>query len=339
MSIYSTKAMAVAMRQDKKAGTFLMDKFFGKVDPKIGKTVEIDIIKGKRRIAPFQTPRVEGELVEKRGHSTREYTPAYVKPKQELQATDVVDDRIAGESQYSLKSPQEREAEALATQLNDLEDMIIRREEWMCAQQLVNGYVDVKGKGVDYRIELGMEASHKITVATAWSDKANATPISDIGFAVSLISKDAGISANSVVGNAATIEEMLETTNFKDRLNTRRMELGTVKPEQYGENAAYYGDIFIQGKRLEIWSYDEWYVDENGDEQPMLPDGKVIVTSDKADFRRHYGAIKDKKAGWAAIPRFPKTWDQEDPSITWIMVQSAPLPAAHQIDAICVLTV
>lgn len=339
MSIYNTKAMARAMRQDKKAGTFLMDKFFGTVDPQIGKTVTIDIIKGKRRLAPFQTPRVEGELVEKQGHSTREYTPAYVKPKQELTASEVVDDRIAGDNEYSLTSPQEREALALATQLIDLEDMIIRREEWMCAQQLVNGYVDVVGKGVNYRIDLGMEASHKITVSVAWSEVATATPFSDLGDAVTLISKDAGISANAVIANSDTIEEMLDTTDMKDKLNNRRMELGQIDPTQFGENATYYGDIVVKGKRLEIWSYDEWYEDAAGTEQPMIPDGKVVVTSDKADFRRHYGAIKDKKAGWAAIPRFPKVWDVEDPSITWIMVQSAPLPAAHQIDAICVLTV
>ena len=339
MSIYSTKAMAKAMRQDKPAGTFLMDLLFSKVDPKIGMTVTIDIIKGKRRMAPFQTPRVEGALVEKLGHSTREYTPAYIKPKQELTASSVVDDRIAGDNEYSMTSPQEREAIALAAQLNDLENMIIRREEWMCAQQLVNGYVDVIGTGVNYRIDLGMEASHKITVSPVWSEAATAKPSSDISDAVKLISKDAGISANVLLGNSSTIEEMLNTTDMKEMLNTRRLDLGLIVPEQFGENATYYGDIVVNGKRLQVWSYDEWFEDENGTEQPMIPNDKIVVTSTNADFRRHYGAIKDKKAGWASVPRFPKVWDVEDPSITWIMVQSAPLPAAHQIDAIVVLSV
>jgi len=339
MSIYSTKAMAAAMRQNKKLGQFLLDMFFAKVDPRIGKTVEIDIIKGKRRMAPFQTPRVEGKLIEKLGFSTREYKPAYVKPKQELNAIEMTDNRSAGESAYSLQSPQEREKQALSDQLNDLEDMISRREEWMCAQQLVNGYVDVVGEGVNYRVDLGMEASHKITVTTLWTDIA-AKPMSDIGDAIALISQDAGISANVVLGNSDTIELFLNSPDTKDKLNTRRIELGQISPEQYGENATYYGDVFIKGKKMQIWSYDEWYIDDaSGNELPMLPDGKVVVTSTNADFRRHYGSIKDKKAGYAALPRFPKTWDQEDPDITWIMVQSAPLPAAHQIDAICVLSV
>jgi len=84
---------------------------------------------------------------------------------------------------------------------------------------------------------------------------------------------------------------------------------------------------------------DEWYVDDNDIDQPMIPDNKVIVTSSKADARRHYGAIKDKKAGFAAVPRFPKIWDEEDPAAEFLMVQSAPLPAFHQIDAVVVLTV
>jgi hypothetical protein len=41
---------------------------------------------------------------------------------------------------------------------------------------------------------------------------------------------------------------------------------------------------------------------------------------------RTYGAIKDRKAGLKALARFPKVWDAEDPSATFTMMQSAPLP-------------
>jgi hypothetical protein len=40
---------------------------------------------------------------------------------------------------------------------------------------------------------------------------------------------------------------------------------------------------------------------------------------------RCYGAIRDKRAGLAAMSLFPKMWDQEDPSVTYTMTQSAPL--------------
>jgi len=238
-----------------------------------------------------------------------------------------------------LQTAAERGQTKLAEELADLEDMVIRREEWMAAQQMINGYVDVKGTGVDYRIDLGMDASHKITVSTSWSDATNSTPLSDVSDGVRLIAKDAGIGADAIIGNSAAIELFLNSTEVMAKLNTRRIDLGLLKPSEMGDGVSYYGDVFAGGKTVGVYSYDEWYVDDNDIEQPMIPDNKVIVTSSKADARRHYGAIKDKKAGFAAVPRFPKIWDEEDPAAEFLMVQSAPLPAFHQIDAVVVLTV
>lgn len=336
VSIYTTRAMAAAMRQDKKTGNWLLDTFFSKVDPVIADTVDIDIIKGKRRMAPFQSPKIEGQIVEKMGFSTNTYKPAYIKIKDELSASSVVENRVAGESIYSLMSAEEREKILLAEQLNDFEQMIVRREVWMGAQQLINGYVDVVGKGVNYRIDLLMESSHKITLTGTdmWTDKTNSDPDADIADGIRLIQKDAGISANIIVGNSATMEVYTSHPKVKDSLNTRRIETGLINPKDLGEGVSYYGDRIIAGKVIAVYGYDDWAEDENGDEQPMFADGRVIVSSTNADARRHYGAIKDKKAGYVAIPRFPKIWEVEDPSATWLMVQSAPLPAFHQIDAI-----
>lgn len=341
ISIYSTRAMAAAMRQDKPTGHFLLDTLFVKVDPVIAGTVDIDIIKGKRRIAPFQSPRVEGKLVEKLGFTTNSYKPAYVKPLEQLSAEEVVNNRIAGESIYSLKSPQERAQILLAQQLNNMEDMIARREEWMCAQQLVNGYVDVIGDGVNYRIDLLMDATHKTTLAgTDKWDNAASDPDSDITDAVRLISKDAGLSANIMIGNTATMGVYVKHAKVKDNLNTRRIDLGMIAPQDMGEGVSYYGYVNVDGKIIDLYGYDNWYVDDSDVEQPMIPNGQVIITTTKADFRRHYGAIVDLDAvdelgtSIVALPRFPKKWREKNPSADFLLVQSAPLPAAHQIDAI-----
>lgn len=335
ISIFASRAMAAAMRQEKKTGAFILDLLFSKTEPVTSETVDIDIIKGKRRMAPFQSPRVEGKLVEKLGFTTNSYKPAYIKPKKVLESADIVNNRASGESVYALQSPEERASMKLAEELTDLEDMIIRREEWMACQQIVNGYVDVVGDGVNYRIDLLMDADHKITLTGTdiWTD-AGSNPNSDIGTAVQLISKDAGKSANVMIGNTTTMDVYVNHAKVQNTLNTRRIDLGMIKPEDMGDGVSYYGYVTVNGKQLDLYGYDNWYIDDNGVEQPMIPDGQVVITSTKADFRRHYGAIKDKKAGFAAIPRFPKTWDEEDPDATWLMVQSAPLPAAHEIDAI-----
>ena len=38
-----------------------------------------------------------------------------------------------------------------------------------------------------------------------------------------------------------------------------------------------------------------------------------------------YGAIMDRRAQLQALSMFPKVWDEEDPSVTYSMTQSAPL--------------
>jgi len=335
IDIFQTRVMVAAMRQEKKTGRFLLDTLFSRVDTHDTETVDIDIIKGKRRMAPFQTPRVEGKLVEKLGFTTNSYKPAYIKPKKVLEASEIIENRTAGQNVYAMQTPQQRATLKLAQELNELEDMITRREEWMCAQQLVNGYVDVVGDGVNYRVDFNLDPNHKVVLAGTdiWTDTA-AEPNKDLATWARLISKDAGVSANMLIGNSTTIGTYIEHPNVKESLNTRRIDLGMIKPEDLGDGVSYFGQIAVDGKVLDVYSYDEWYVDDAGVERSMIPDGQVVLTSTKADFRRHYGAIRDKKAGYAALPRFPKTWEQEDPSMEFLMVQSAPLPAIHQVDAI-----
>jgi len=335
IDIFQTRVMVAAMRQEKKTGRFLLDTLFSRVDTHDTETVDIDIIKGKRRMAPFQTPRVEGKLVEKLGFTTNSYKPAYIKPKKVLEASEIIESRSAGQNVYATQTPQQRATLKLAQELNELEDMITRREEWMCAQQLVNGYVDVVGDGVNYRVDFNLDPDHKVVLAGTdiWTDTA-AEPNKDLATWARLISKDAGVSANMLIGNSTTIGTYIEHPNVKESLNTRRIDLGMIKPEDLGDGVSYFGQIAVDGKVLDVYSYDEWYVDDAGVEKSMIPDGQIVLTSTKADFRRHYGAIRDKKAGYAALPRFPKKWEQEDPSMEFLMVQSAPLPAIHQVDAI-----
>ena len=40
---------------------------------------------------------------------------------------------------------------------------------------------------------------------------------------------------------------------------------------------------------------------------------------------RGFGAIRDKRAGLQALEVFSKMWEEEDPSVEYLMSQSAPL--------------
>ena len=107
MNIYKTVAMLRAMNpnQGEVTNNFLLDTLFQTIELSATETVEIDIIKGDERLAPFCTPIVGGKLMEEQGFKTNVYTPAYVKPMFTITAANAITDRVAGESPSSESSP------------------------------------------------------------------------------------------------------------------------------------------------------------------------------------------------------------------------------------------
>ena len=91
--------------------------------------------------------------------------------------------------------------------------------------------------------------------------------------------------------------------------------------------------------RLELYTYAESFVDQDGNAQDILAPLDVVGTGPGLQGVRCFGAIKDKRAGLKALEMFPKMWDVEDPSVTYTMTQSAPLMVPAQPNASFKLTV
>ena len=182
IDIYDTRAMLAAMQQEAPTNQFIIDTLFTRVETFDTEYVDIDIVKGDEKLAPFVAPIVEGRVVKESGFKTNTYKPAYVKPKYITNAADIIRDRLAGESAYATSSASNRAAVRLAKQLKEGTNKITRREEWMAAQAITEGTVTVQGDGIDMVIDFGLSASHKITLSGAdlWSDATNSNPIMDI---------------------------------------------------------------------------------------------------------------------------------------------------------------
>ena len=87
------------------------------------------------------------------------------------------------------------------------------------------------------------------------------------------------------------------------------------------EGAVYQGML----GSYRLWTYAGWYIDAGGTEQQIWPDNTVVLVGDALEGVQAYGAIRDLKAGVAAGPYFFKSWEEENPSVRWILMQSAPL--------------
>ena len=96
-----------------------------------------------------------------------------------------------------------------------------------------------------------------------------------------------------------------------------------------GMVAAYLGSIGMH----DYWQYTQKYELENGTIGDLFPSfGVAVIAPDVFAGAMTHGAIRDNTA-LRALPRFPKMWDQEDPSVTFLMTQSAPLPVPREVNA------
>lgn len=336
IDLFGTRTMLRALEERRPAKQFLLDTFFSKIELSDTASVDIDVIKKGRKMAPFVNPLKEGKLVEGEAFTTNTFKPPYVKLKRPTTAADLLNRNI-GEALYSGISPAQRAAARLAEDLADFQDMVERREEWMARSALTTGQIAVVGEGVSATIDFGMDASHKPVLAGAalWS-AGTANPIKDLRDWKTLTAKDAGVAATDVVMGDDALENFISHADVQTKMDNRRFNLGRVEFAQSFDGVEYYGNI----EGVDIWRYSEWFTpDGGGADVAMVPTDGVIFGSRRARTARHYGAIMDLQAGLMPLRWFAKSWQANDPSAQILLLQSAPLVAMHQVDAFVYATV
>ena len=334
ISMFETRTMLAAMEKMFFPKTFLLDMFFKVKNTFTTENVDIDIIKGKRRLAPFVSPLLEGKVVDRAGITTRSFKPPYIKEKMRFSGSDILK-RQAGETIYQGNSdPSTRAQQQLGKDLLELDSMITRREEWMAAKALFEGKVQCKGDGIDVQVDFLRDANLIITLNNLFWGDADGVPITNLKAWKMLVAKLSGIVPDALILGEDVVMPFLENAQVQKFMDKTKITLGQINPQELPSGATYYGSV----ESLDIYSYSEWYLDDNGALQPMVPAKKILLGSTRARAERLYGAIQDLEAT-AAVARFPKSWETKDPSARWIMLQSAPIPAPLDTDAFLTATV
>jgi len=346
INLFETRTMLETFEQIKPVRTWFLSMFFAITNTSNTKTVDIDVIKGKRRLAPFVAPNRQGVMVERKGYRTDTFKPPYVKPKMITTAEDILK-RQPGNIIYAPNSsPAIMAAEQMGKDMAELDEMITRREEWMAAKALMDGQIRVIGEGVDKTIDFGMDADAKpvLSGTSLWTDHTNATPLDDLNDWAEQTTKKSGKNVNiCVMGTTAwrnfmKCDSVIGTTGGgKNLFSMRAVDIGEINPRNLPDGSRYKGRLTEVG--VDVYTYDEWYIDdESGIEEPLVPANKVMLGATNARCERNYAAIRDLGA-MAPMARFPKSWEENDPSERFLMVQSAPLMVPVEIDAFLSATV
>lgn len=340
IDLYEPITMMDALEVRKAPKTFFKDTFFSGAPDKTHstKTVLVDKIRFGEEIEVYVAPTHKGKAVGREGYKTNQVETAYVKPFRPLTFQDLVP-RSPGESldvSGQTDRLRSKAAAALGQDLQYLDDRIVRREEAMCAEVLQAGTINVVGEGVNFTVDFLMPAENKGTLvgAALWTDAASNPYTWMYGLFRGMNVRGWRTPKKMVLGGNV-IDPFLNNAAVKDRLSTQRaIDSGRINPRQLADGTTFLGEINVNGFMIDVYGYDFSYT-ENGVRTYAMPQDKIIVGPGETTNHFCYGAIQDIQAvrqGLAESKRFPKVYEEENPSALFTMIQSAPMPNFREAD-------
>ncbi len=341
----TTTLVGVIRNQQVEEPTYWLDLAFPRQITFDTEEIQFDQVTATRKLAPFVAPTHQGKVQTRKGFSAKSFRPAYVKPKDILVPSRALT-RMAGEQLTGALSAGARWNAHLAELLRLQREEIERRWNWMAAQAVINGSVTVSGD--DYpttSVDFGRHADNTMTlVGTAQWDDSAANPLGNIETIRSTVLKKSGRGVTRLTFGVNAWAEFIEDDNVLALLrNDVRNSPDTNFNARLGEgNPAEFRGV-LQGKgvaSLELYTYSDTYETDNaGTEADYLDPDWVVATGPGIQGVRCFGAIMDAKAGLAAMAMFPKMWENDDPSVTYVMTQSAPLMVPAQPNGSAVMKV
>ena len=338
MPDYTTREMMAARDLTPPVRTFLQNTFFPDSNTHVTEKVEFDVRKGKRVMAPFVAPRVGGKVLTRQGFHTNQFTTPKIAPERPLTIDDI-STRAIGENIYSQRTPEERENELLAKDYTDLEESIARRREWMCRQILFEGKIDIQDEdeGLDIQVDFGFTNKYVLTTDQFWS-LATINPLPLFRNIRKDIIKKTGVAPDIAVFSGDMIEDFITNKFIVEAVNKLNMKNVVIEPRVVDPALTFYGRI--QELDMDIYSYDEWFLNDEGDEEAIVPSGHVLIGHSKGEGAIEYGAvtqIEDKKFVTYEGELVPKQYADEKNEVKMFRLTSRPLPRPYDVDSWAVI--
>lgn len=296
-----------------------------------------------RKLAPFVAPNVQGRVITMEGYETLRFAPAYVKPKYVIDPSMVMT-RQAGEQPVTGSLSPEQRRDAIVGELTQrIKDRLSNTNEWLAARAVIDGQVTIEAPDypavtVDFRRDPSLTAT--LTGAAKW-DQTTAKPLDDIKTMRYNVNVKSGAKISRVVfgtdawslfatrlgfDNPAT-GNLLDTRFRGTETDVSRMLAGY-------DGAEFAG--YIQGRngqaQIEAWVYSAKYLDDQGNEQNMMDPLAVVGVGDSMQGIQCFGAIQDFDS-LQSLEVFMKTYREQDPSVEYLLAQSAPLMVPKQPNA------
>lgn len=336
-NFYDTHTLLMAVQQLTPAARFLRDRYFPTNDASdVFSTTDVlvEYKDGSKKLAPFVAPRKGGVAILRNGYTMERYTPPFIAPKRSLSIDDLAR-RGFGEALFTQLTPEQRQQALLLRDADELAELITRREEAMAAEtMLTNGCVmkhiadDVaEGDEMEIHFYEGETNPAQYTPTAGW-DEAGANILKDLGAMARLLTAK-GLPATDLVCSPDVADAIINNSEVQKLLDLRRYEFGDVKPEELPAGAVVMARLNVNGRIINVISYDETYTDDQGRDQLYIPAGKCVLTAPGAG-RTLYGAVDqveqhDGQFHTYAGKRVPKYLSNAEGNTRSLTISSRPL--------------
>ena len=324
--------------------SFFRDRYFptGEGDIFAADKVLTEYRKGDRKMAAFISDRVGDIPMDRRGYAIHEYKPARIAPSR-LLTVDELTKRGFGEAIYANSTPAQRAARLLRDDMTDMERRIASREEWMCAQVMINNactmqtYIDNDTQGEKQYVQFYDAASdHTYTIASGHKWDASGITFMTVRADIRAMCRklsDRGLPAADLVLGSDAADALLAIDEFRALIDKNSgMAIGSISEQLSAyPGVTLEGVINFGGYRLNVISVDETYVDDSNHTQKFFPATSAMVTAPDCGHLM-YGQITQIDYGSTdfashAAKRVPKFVLDQDKDVRKLRLATRPLAA------------
>ena len=283
--------------------SFFKDRYFPTGAGDIFKANEVltEYRSGDRKLAAFVDQKAGDIPIGRRSYEVHSYKPAYIAPSR-LLTLDELTKRGFGEALYPGMDEAQRAARLLADDMNDMENRIARREEWMAAETMIgNGcvmqeYIDGATKGDSLVVKFYDGTSdHTYTASKKWNENGGDF-WGDVKAMCRMLSAR-GLPAKDLILGTDVADYILTDERTRQLLDKNSgIIVGEIRQQltQY-DGVVFMGTLNFGGFMLNVFSVDETYEDETGKSARYFPATAAMVTAPDCGHMM-YGSITQIKA-------------------------------------------
>ena len=276
----------------KPPANYLLDTLFPNKEQSMRDVIPIEYSRSARRLAPYVVRGGRGLNVSREGSKILLYRAPMIGARRII-TSDEISQRMIGEQPIiSSLSPADRAAQMQARDLVELQRMIQNRKAQMASELLQTGKITVKGYADDGTLaetdEVTFESSglrQKNWTATT------ATILDDLQSFSEEIQEVTGMVPTLLICGSNAVKLMAKNKEMREWLlsaNVNALSWLNFKPQYTSPQVRHIG--YIGALNLEMVSYNETYLDDDGQVKPFIEPNNIILCN-PGRGRQLYGAV------------------------------------------------